>query len=134
MSKSYRNEIRLSESPEKIRQKIMPMKTDPARKRRTDPGNPALCPVFEHHKVFTDEKGREWASQGCRTAGIGCVDCKRLLLDNMLPIVEPLYETRVELENKPGFVKEILLEGSSKARSIARQTLDEARQAMKLKY
>ena len=78
MSKSYGNEIRLSENPEEIRQKIMTMMTDPARKRRTDPGDPDLCPVFEHHKVFTDEEGREWAAQGCRTAGIGCVDCKRL--------------------------------------------------------
>lgn len=134
MSKSYGNEIRLTESPEEIRRKIMTMMTDPARKRRTDPGEPAICPVFEHHKVFTDEAGREWVAKGCRSAGIGCVDCKRLLLDRLLPIVEPLFETRVELEQKPDRVEEILLEGSKKARTIARQTLDEARQAMKLKY
>jgi len=134
MSKSYGNEIRLSESPEEIRQKIMTMMTDPARKRRSDPGDPALCPVFEHHKVFTDEEGREWAAQGCRTAEIGCVDCKRLLLSKMLPVVEPLYETRVELESDPDFVADVLAEGSKKARSIASRTLDQARQAMKLKY
>ncbi len=134
MSKSYGNEIRLSESPEAIRQKIMTMMTDPARKRRTDPGNPNLCPVFEHHKVFTDEEGGKWAAQGCRTAEIGCVDCKSLLLGMMLPVVEPLYETRVELESKPDLIEEVLSEGSKKARSIARGTLDEARQAMGLKY
>lgn len=134
MSKSYGNEIRLSESPEDIRQKIMTMMTDPARKRRTDPGDPKLCPLFEHHKVFTDEEGREWAAQGCRTAEIGCVDCKHLLLSRLLPIVEPLYETRVDLEKKPDFIKEVLVEGSKKARSIASGTLDETRQAMKLKY
>jgi len=134
MSKSYGNEIRLSESPEDIRQKIMTMMTDPARKRRSDPGEPNVCPVFEHHRVFTDEEGREWAARGCRTAGIGCVDCKRLLLEKMLPVVEPLYETRVKLEEKPEFIEEVLFEGSRKARSIASGTLDQARQAMRLKY
>jgi tryptophanyl-tRNA synthetase len=134
MSKSYANEIRLSENPADIRKKIMTMVTDPARKRRTDPGNPDICPVFEHHKVFTDEEGQKWASEGCRSAGIGCVDCKKLLLEKLLPIVEPLYEKRVELEGNPGFVKEVLLDGSRKARAIAQETLDQTRQAMQLKY
>jgi len=134
MSKSYGNEIQLSENPESIRKKIMPMITDPARIRRTDPGNPEKCPVFDIHRVFTPEDQREWVVEGCTTAGIGCVDCKKALLERMLPVVQPLYEKRKEMESEPGRVKEILREGSRKARSVARETLREVRQAMKLDY
>ena len=134
MSKSYGNEIHLSENPQKIQEKIMSMITDPARKRRTDPGNPEICPVFDYHKVFTESSGQEWVVQGCRTAGIGCTDCKELLLKGMVPVIEPLHEKRVNLERKPGDVKEILFEGTRKARRIAKQTIQEVRQAMKLDY
>jgi tryptophanyl-tRNA synthetase len=134
MSKSYRNEVQLSEAPETIRKKIMPMVTDPARVRRTDPGNPEICPVFSHHKVFTDEGGQDWVTRGCRTAEIGCTDCKRLLLDNLLPIVEPIYQRRLDLENQVAQVKEILVEGSRQARRIARTTMEEVRQGMKIDY
>jgi tryptophanyl-tRNA synthetase len=134
MSKSYRNEIQLSEDPDSIRQKVLTMVTDPARVRRSDPGNPDICPVFDHHRVFTNEEGRRWAAEGCRTAGIGCVDCKKRLLEHMLPVIEPLHEKRVELERNLSRVKEILEEGSVRARTIAAATLEEARQGMGIQY
>ncbi|MDA2937655.1 tryptophan--tRNA ligase [Acidobacteria bacterium AH-259-A15] len=134
MSKSYGNEIQLSEDPKSIRQKVMTMVTDPARVRRTDPGNPEVCPVFDYHKVFTDAAGRQWAARGCRTAGIGCIDCKNLLLKNMLPVIEPLYDKRVRMEKTPDRVRDLLMEGSRKARGMAKKTLQEVRQAMKIDY
>ncbi len=134
MSKSYRNEIQLSEDPVSIRSKVMTMVTDPARVRRTDPGNPDVCPVFDHHKVFTEEEGRQWAAQGCRTASIGCTDCKHLLLKRMLPRVEPIFEKRTALEKDLPGVREILVEGSRKAQRTARATMGEVRQAMKIDY
>ncbi len=134
MSKSYGNEIQLSEDPARIRSKIMTMVTDPARVRRTDPGNPDVCPVFDLHKVFTEDEGRAWVDQGCRTAGIGCTDCKKLLLDRLLPRIEPLYQKRVELEKDPDTVLDILETGSRRARTIAASTMDEVRQAVRLKY
>ncbi len=134
MSKSYGNEIQLSEDPKSVRQKILTMVTDPARMRRTDPGNPDLCPVFDLHKVFTDTSGQEWAAQGCRTAGIGCIDCKKRLLEALIPVIEPLHEKRVQLEKNIDGVKETLFEGSRKARVLAEQTMDEVRQAMRIKY
>ncbi len=134
MGKSYRNEIQLSEDPSSIRQKVLTMVTDPARVRRTDPGNPDICPVFEHHRQFTDAPGQEWAAHGCRTAEIGCVDCKKRLLEHLLPVVEPLHEKRVELEKDVEGVKEILIQGSRKAQVLAQETMQEVRQAMKLEY
>ena len=134
MSKSYGNEIRLSDDPAEIKKKIMPMVTDPARMRRNDPGNPEICPVYDLHKVFTDDGGREWVVEGCTTAGIGCFDCKKVLLDGMLPRIEPVSRRRKELQKDPGSVLNILKEGSARAREIASRTLQEARQAMQLKY
>jgi tryptophanyl-tRNA synthetase len=134
MSKSYGNEIQLSEDPESIRKKIMPMVTDPARMRRTDPGNPDICPVFDIHRVFSGDDDRIWIRKGCSSAEIGCVDCKKKLLDNLLPVVEPLYEKRVELEQDRDRVKDILDTGSQKARAVAMETMEEVRQAMSLKY
>jgi tryptophanyl-tRNA synthetase len=134
MSKSYGNEIQLAEDPKSIQQKILTMVTDPARVRRRDPGNPDNCPVFDLHKVFTDEDGRAWAAHGCRTAEIGCIDCKKRLLEYMLPVVEPLYERRSRWEASPETVKDLLVEGSSRARSRASRTMDDVRQAMKIKY
>jgi len=134
MSKSYGNEIKLSEDPKSISQKVMKMMTDPARVRLTDPGNPDVCPVFYYHKLLTDGEGRKWVREGCTTAGIGCTDCKQLLLKNMLPVIEPLHEKRVELEKKPNRVKELLVEGSRKAQGIARETMTQVRQAMKIDY
>ena len=134
MSKSYGNEIQLGEDPAAIRKKILPMVTDPARVRRTDPGDPSKCPVFDLHKVFTDEEGRAWVGKGCTSAGIGCVDCKKKLLENLLPVMEPIYEKRSRLVKDKGSVIDILRDGSTRARGIASQTMDEVRQAMRLKY
>ncbi|HLV01536.1 MAG TPA: tryptophan--tRNA ligase [Acidobacteriota bacterium] len=134
MSKSYRNEIQLSEDPASIRKKIMTMVTDPARVRRRDPGNPDICPVFDHHRVFTTSEGQQWAAEGCRTAGIGCTDCKNLLLEQMLPVIEPIHEKRIELERDRKGVIDILVEGSRRARRLASETLREVRQAMKIEY
>lgn len=134
MSKSYGNQIPLSGDPESTSKKIMTMVTDPARMRRADPGDPEKCPVFDYHKVFTDSEGQKWVREGCTTAGIGCTDCKQLLLQNMLPVLQPLYEKRKELEQSPDSVKEILVAGSAKAREIARETMGEVRQAMKIDY
>jgi len=134
MSKSYGNEIQLSEDPKSIRQKILTMVTDPARVRRTDPGNPDICPVYDLHKVFSTREDLQWAGEGCRTAGIGCVDCKKRLLERLLPVIEPIHDKRVELEKKPDQVMEILHQGSRKAGEVAESTMDEVRQAMRLKY
>ena len=134
MSKSYGNEIHLSEDPASIRQKVMMMRTDPARVRRKDPGNPDICPVFDHHKIFTPSEGCEWAAHGCRVAEIGCTDCKSLLLEHMIPVVEPLHGNRMELQGDRERVKEVLIEGSRQARSRAQETMREVRQAMKIDY
>ncbi|MEE2822658.1 MAG: tryptophan--tRNA ligase [Acidobacteriota bacterium] len=134
MSKSYGNEIPLSVDPEIASKKIMTMVTDPARKKRDDPGDPQKCPIFDYHKVFSSNEDQEWVRKGCTTAGIGCVDCKKHLLKGMSPVMGSLYEKRKELEKSPDSVKEILIEGSARAREIARETLGEVRQAMKIQY
>ncbi|GAB4235110.1 MAG: tryptophan--tRNA ligase [Acidobacteriota bacterium] len=134
MSKSYGNEIQLGEDAESIRRKLMPMVTDPARVRRTDPGNPDRCPVFDLHRVFTDEAGQAWVREGCTTAGIGCVDCKKRLIENLLPVTEPIAERRRNWERDPDGVMDILKEGSRRARERAAATMDEVRQAVRLKY
>ncbi len=132
MSKSYDNAIYLSDSPEVIRQKVRPMITDPARKRRSDPGNPDVCPVFDLHRIFTPEADRAWAASGCRTAGIGCLDCKEKLLQYMLPVLEPIRERRERFAEKPREIVDILHAGSDRARQVARQTMEEVRSAVRL--
>jgi tryptophanyl-tRNA synthetase len=132
MSKSYGNAILLSDPPDVIRQKVRPMVTDPARKRRSDPGNPDICPVFDLHKIFTPEADRQMVATGCRTAGIGCLDCKDVLLTHMLPPLEKIRERRQAFAEKPDVVKDILMEGSRRARVVAQQTMAEVRAAVKL--
>jgi tryptophanyl-tRNA synthetase len=132
MSKSYGNHIELADPPEVIRQKIRPMKTDPARKRRTDPGNPDVCPVFDLHKIFTPPADREYCATGCRTAAIGCLDCKEVLLKHMIPPLEKIRERRQAFAEKPQAIKDILYDGSRRARTIAQQTMAEVRDAVHL--
>ncbi len=133
MSKSYGNAIFLSESRESIDEKVLRrMVTDPARKRRNDPGNPELCPVFDHHKVFSPASQIAWADAGCRSAGIGCVECKSALLANLHARLAPLRERRAELETAPEAVDAILARGAEKAREVAGSTLAEVRSAVGL--
>jgi tryptophanyl-tRNA synthetase len=130
MSKSYGNAISLSESDADIRAKTKVMVTDPARKRRTDPGNPDVCPVYDWHKLFSPPPTLEWAANGCRTAGIGCIECKSAMADNLIKWIEPIRERRIEHEKNPARVLEILNEGSSKARDQAQKTMSRVREAV----
>jgi tryptophanyl-tRNA synthetase len=130
MSKSYNNTISLSESDADIRAKTKVMVTDPARKRRTDPGNPDVCPVYDWHKLFSPPPTLEWSANGCRTAGIGCIECKAAMADNLIKWIEPIRERRIEHEKNPARVLEILNEGSSKARDKAQKTMSRVREAV----
>ncbi len=133
MSKSYDNAIFLSDPPTEITDKIKPMVTDPARKRRTDPGNPEVCPVYDLHKVFTPQEEREsYVVPGCTTAGIGCLDCKQVLLKYMLPVLTPISERRAALARDPDTVLDILEDGTARARKVASETLGEAKAAMQI--
>jgi len=134
MSKSYGNAVFLKDSPDVVRQKLKPMVTDPARKRRTDPGNPDICPVFDLHKAFSSKETQEWAAQGCRTAGIGCLDCKGKLIDHLLQRLEGIHARRPEFAARPDTVWDILRAGSGRAREVARATMEQVRSAMKIAY
>jgi len=130
MSKSYGNTITLSESDADIRAKTKVMVTDPARKRRTDPGNPDVCPVYDWHKLFSAKETLEWAAQGCRTAGIGCIECKAKMADHLIEWIAPVRERRVDYEKHPKRALEILDEGSNKARKVAQGTMERVREAV----
>jgi tryptophanyl-tRNA synthetase len=134
MSKSYGNAIYLKDAPEVVREKLRPMVTDPARVRRTDPGDPDVCPVFDLHKAFSKPDVQAWAAQGCRTAGIGCLDCKRALADQVLERLAAIHARRPEYAQRPDTVWDILREGSRQAREVARATMEDVRTAMKIKY
>ena len=132
MSKSYGNAITLSETDEEIRKKTKVMVTDPARKRRTDPGNPDVCPVYDWHKLFSaGEPGRlEWVRQGCTTAGIGCIECKAAMAENLIKWIAPVRERRVKWENDPKSVIEMIDDGSKRARVEAKKTMERVREAV----
>jgi tryptophanyl-tRNA synthetase len=134
MSKSYDNIISLREEKDSIDQKVRKMPTDPARVRKTDPGNPALCPVWQLHEVYSDAGTKEWVQQGCRSAGIGCLECKKPVIDAIVSELEPIRERAKQYESNVSLVKSIINEGSEKARDMARDTLHEVRQAMGLNY
>lgn len=134
MSKSYDNAITLREAPEDIEKKLRTMPTDPARVRRTDPGNPEKCPVWEFHKIYSDQSTRDWAWKGCTTAGIGCLDCKQPVIDGVLKELKPIRERGLEIEGNPEMVRSIINEGCEAARDTARDTMEEVRQAMGLNY
>ena len=134
MSKSYGNAIYLKDDPETVRQKLRPMVTDPARKRRTDPGDPDKCPVFDLHRAFSPVETREWAAAGCRSAGIGCLDCKAKLAEHMLERLAGVHARRPEFAKRPDTVWDVLVEGSKKAREVAEATMEDVRGAMKIRY
>jgi tryptophanyl-tRNA synthetase len=132
MSKSYGNTIALRERPEVVEQKIKVMPTDPARVRRTDPGNPEVCPVWSWHKVYSDETTCQWVQQGCRSASIGCIECKKRVSDKVIEEQAPILERAKEFEENPRLVKEILRDGTEQAREVARETMEEVRDVMGL--
>ncbi|HEX7964997.1 MAG TPA: tryptophan--tRNA ligase [Gammaproteobacteria bacterium] len=132
MSKSYGNTIGLREDPKQVEQKLKTMPTDPARVRRSDPGNPEKCPVWEFHKVYSDQSTRDWAWKGCTTAGIGCLDCKKPVIEAVLKELAPIRERAQEIEANPEAVRAAVAQGCEAARAVARDTMDEVRQAVGL--
>ncbi|MGH8370361.1 MAG: tryptophan--tRNA ligase, partial [Gammaproteobacteria bacterium] len=134
MSKSYDNAITLREAPEEVERKLRTMPTDPARVRRNDPGNPEKCPVWEFHKIYSDQATRDWVWKGCTTAGIGCLDCKQPVIDAVLRELKPIRERALEIEANPEMVRSIINEGCEAARDAARDTMEDVRQAMGLNY
>lgn len=134
MSKSYNNTISLREPPVAVQEKLRTMPTDPARVRRTDPGNPDICPVWQLHAVYSSDEVRDWVREGCTSAGIGCLDCKQPIIDSVLAELQPLQERAREFEADPGRVRAIINDGAEAARAVARATLEEVRAAMGLIY
>lgn len=132
MSKSYGNCIYLSDPEEAVREKIRNMMTDPQRKRRKDPGDPEVCPVFAYHKIFSSKETIARVNAECRTAGIGCVDCKTLMADNLMRELKPFHEKRAALSTDKKRIAEIIDAGTKSAAGIAAQTMAEVREAMKI--
>ncbi|MCX7627466.1 MAG: tryptophan--tRNA ligase [Methylophilaceae bacterium] len=134
MSKSYNNTIALRESPDAVAKKIKTMPTDPARIRRTDPGDPLRCPVWQLHTVYSDDQRRDWVQQGCKGATIGCLECKQPGIDAVLAELQPIQERAAQYAQDPTLVKNIVADGCEKARKLARETMREVREAMGLAY
>ena len=134
MSKSYGNTIFLREDPESITKKIRTMQTDPQRVRRTDPGDPEKCPVWELHQVYSSEDVRGWVQTGCRSAGIGCIECKQPVIEGMLKEQEPMRERARMYEEDPALVRNIVADGCERARKLAQETLRDVREVMGLDY
>ncbi len=134
MSKSYGNTIALRDTPDEISKKIRTMPTDTNRVRRNDPGDPAKCPVWQFHLVYSDQETQDWVQEGCRSAGIGCVDCKQPVIDAVLVELKPIQERAREYEDDMGTVKAIVASGNEAARDVARDTLEDVRKAMGIAY
>jgi len=134
MSKSYGNSIGLREERDSVTKKMRTMPTDPARVRRTDPGEPERCPVWQLHKVYSDEPTREWAASGCRSAGIGCLECKQPVIDAVLKEQEPMRERAQQYLDDPTLVRAIIADGCEKARRMAQETMRDVRDVMGLSY
>ena len=134
MSKSYNNTISLRESPEQISKKIKTMPTDPARIRRTDPGDPAKCPVWQLHEIYSEQITKDWVQIGCKGASIGCIECKQPVIDSVLKELAPIQERAAQYAEDPTLVKNIVAEGCEKARKLARETMRDVRDVMGLNY
>jgi tryptophanyl-tRNA synthetase len=132
MSKSYGNTINLSDTEPVVRQKLKTMVTDPARVRRHDPGNPDVCPVYEFHKIYSPAAVREQVDKDCRTAAIGCIDCKKLAADRIAEQMQPIWEARETLSKDPSQIEDIVQAGSRKAGEVAKATLHDVTEAMKI--
>jgi tryptophanyl-tRNA synthetase len=130
MSKSYNNTILLSDPEPVVREKLRTMITDPARVRRTDPGNPDVCPVGDLHKIFSDDETMARVNEGCRSAGIGCIECKAWAADSLMRVLRPIAERRRKYEENPNLARDVLAEGSQRARRVARATMEDVRAAM----
>jgi tryptophanyl-tRNA synthetase len=134
MSKSYGNAIAMREDPESVRKKIRTMPTDPARVRRTDPGEPERCPVWQLHLVYSDEATRQWVQTGCRSASIGCLECKQPVIDAVLAEQQGFIERAQPYVDDPGLLRSIVADGCDRARGIAQETMREVREVMGLAY
>ncbi len=134
MSKSYGNTISLRDDPNVVAEKLKTMPTDTARVRRTDPGNPEKCPVWQLHAVYSDDSVKNWVVEGCTTAGIGCIDCKQHIIDGVLAELKPIQERAREFQEDPSVVRNIIDEGCEAARDEAKATMEEVRAAMGLAY
>ncbi len=132
MSKSYNNTITLREEAKSVEKKIRTMPTDPARVKRTDPGSPEKCPVWQFHEIYSSEDTRSWVKQGCTTAGIGCIDCKQPVIDAVELELQPIRERANEYLEDEATVQSIIKEGCEEARDVARDTLDDVREAIGL--
>jgi tryptophanyl-tRNA synthetase len=134
MSKSYNNTISMREDVDAVAKKIKTMPTDPARVRRTDPGDPAKCPVWQLHEVYSNSATQEWAQNGCKSASIGCIECKGPVIEGVLAELKPIQERARQYAEDPTLVKNIVAEGCEKARKLARETMRDVRDAMGLNY
>jgi len=132
MSKSYGNTINLSDPEPVVRQKLKTMVTDPARVRRNDPGNPDICPVYDFHKIYSPQAVQEQINKDCRTATIGCIDCKKLVADRIVERMTPVWDARGRLSKDPAYLNDIVTEGSNKAGEVAKATLHDVNEAMKI--
>ncbi len=132
MSKSYNNTIALRDHPAKVEKALRTMPTDPQRVRRSDPGDPSKCPVWQFHQVYSDDQVRDWVQQGCRSAGIGCLDCKQPIVEAVLAELAPIQERAREYEAQPDLLRNVINDGCETAREFARETMDEVRRAMSL--
>jgi len=134
MSKSYNNIIALRDDPERVEKQLRAMPTDPARKRRTDPGEPEKCPVWSLHRIYSNEDVQEWVQQGCRSAGIGCLDCKQPLIDAVLEEQRQMHERAAPYLEDTTLVRNVIADGCERARAIAEDTLEEVRELLGLSY
>jgi tryptophanyl-tRNA synthetase len=132
MSKSYNNAVFLTDTPPEIDQKLSRMMTDPARATRKDPGEPEKCPAFNLHKIYCTPEEIDYVTKGCRTAGIGCLECKKVMIKHVIADLEPIRERRAALEKRPGYAEEVLEQGNRAAAAKAHETMEEVRKAVGL--